>query len=175
MTQAEAAAAIGVNSHTVYRWEAGLRAIGAEERDRLMAVYGAAAARRQGRNVPHGTSGGSVGRMELAAVEPLLVRVERELLRQGADDFEVDHLRRAVGLYLADRAVHGRAAPRIPAEADGDVELARYVAALRAWVLDGVARRTAAPPGVTVGRRPGVPIENHVAQASKPPRRAADK
>lgn len=182
LSRAKAAALIGVNEATVYRWEVGTRQVKAADRDRAMAAYAQVIARRR-RLLPTGTErvpGVMPTDDDLSplshAVSDLMVRVERELLRSGADDFAVDHLRRAVALYLTDRAGHGVPAPLTGAEVAGDEDLARYLGALRNWVLARMAARLNTK--VVVGRRPGVRVDREVTTAdaeASPPRKRAGK
>jgi transcriptional regulator with XRE-family HTH domain len=132
LTQAEAARLLGVDKQTISRWERGETAVKAADHNRALERYGAADGGRLdtvGSNVSRGTS------PALARFAPAVDRFEREIIRLGADDDEVDRIR----AILRAPPVTGVLVAGSPEEQDAEFDI--FLEACRVWLKLHMQRR----------------------------------
>ncbi len=152
LSRAAAAQQIGVDPQTLYRWE---EEDGAPKADvsrilRAEAAYGvdlvSALRRCLGVAVPRGTSPGAKFRVP-PRLAPRIELFERDVIRMGADDFEVDHIRDVLRSSETASLFRGSAAGARLTPEEEESELEILFDSLRAWVRRRIERRVMARAG----------------------------
>jgi transcriptional regulator with XRE-family HTH domain len=143
LSRAQAAALIGVDPQTIYRWERGERTPSAGHYLKAKSVY-ATAASGSGQMVPRGTSTAEF----LAPLEVMITAFERDAARMGATDWELDHIAAALRGPHALRMLRTDAAGRSLSVAEQVEELGYQIDGLRVWLSRRIAARSL-PPHVT--------------------------
>lgn len=128
LTQEDAGQLLDRDKQTLSRWERGERKISAEDYERAMALY---ATRSGDPSIGQAVLRGTRAPLRFAST---FDRFEREIIRMGADDFEVDHVRNVLRSPETAKLFHMGEPGKVMTAEDQERELAIQLDVLRLWV-----------------------------------------
>lgn len=157
LSQAQAAAGIGVHEMTISKWERGTMEMGADKALRLAALYGVSLdelteAPVVSENVPRGTAsrvrepaaaapdGARPERGEPRSLRILKAEFELEALKAGATEGDMDLIRNALESPGATQLYSGGYAEPLSIE-EQELELRSTLSLLREWLTERIRRR----------------------------------
>ncbi len=162
LTQAEAAALLGVVAMTISKREREDRGVSAEEFERMLAVYAAAEVKKLSHFVPRGTPALREASPIPYSLGAKFEALTREIIRAGATDAEVDFLADVLRRPETARMIGTGADGQLLTDAAADEQWETLLDDLRAFIGRRIARR-AAPPAQPIKPKdvPGLVAKRH--------------